>query len=336
MSLTTQNAQANPFARARSENLMEGTISIESDRAIAEAQGKLVIAKKFPRDEARAFDQVIAACQRYAFADAATYEYAKGKEEDGSDKFVTGPSIRLAEAIARAWGNIDFGIRELSQKDGVSEMQAYAWDLQTNVISVQNFTVKHERHTRKGSYALKDPRDIYEMTANQAGRRLRARILAIIPDDLVKAALDEIEKTIKRGDGEPLEKRAEKMLKAYASYGITAEHIEKKIGKPVGQLTVDDLAKLLRLYNSLRDGFVRASDAFDLPVTDQTPEPTGPAAALAASAKRIKKADTDAGIQKPDTVPVTIEPPAAPATPAPATQPQPAPTAPSNGKFAEF
>ena len=59
-------------------------------------------------------------------------------------------------------GNIDYGIIELEQKDGKSEMMAYAWDLETNTRVTKIFGVEHKRDTRNGSYALTDSRDIYE------------------------------------------------------------------------------------------------------------------------------------------------------------------------------
>mgnify|MGYP003458626048 CR=1 FL=1 len=36
-------------------DINQGTVAIEASRAIAEAQGKLVIAKRFPRDEVEAY-----------------------------------------------------------------------------------------------------------------------------------------------------------------------------------------------------------------------------------------------------------------------------------------
>ena len=187
-------APFNPFERARTpEHVSAGTVSIESERAIAEAQGALVVAKRFPRDEAKAFARVMDACRRPSLAAVAMYAFPRGGET------ISGPSIRLAEELARSWGNIDFGLRELSRKDGVSEMEAYAWDLETNTKSAQRFTVRHVRDTRQGQKVLTDERDIYELTANQGGRRLRARILAVIPPDLVDAAVEECRRTMAGG-----------------------------------------------------------------------------------------------------------------------------------------
>ena len=152
-------------------------------RQAQEVQVAMLAAKKFPRDQVVAFNNIIRACQRMKLAESSMYEYPRGGEK------ITGPSIRLAEAIAQNWGNIDFGFMELEQRNGVSQVMAYAWDLETNARQTKMFSVPHIRHTRRGDYPLTDPRDIYEMVANQAARRVRACILGIVPGDVVEAAV---------------------------------------------------------------------------------------------------------------------------------------------------
>ena len=49
---------------AHMDKINQGTIAIEASRAIAEAQGKLVIAKRFPRDEVQSYAKAMEACQR--------------------------------------------------------------------------------------------------------------------------------------------------------------------------------------------------------------------------------------------------------------------------------
>src|SRR5690606_13682459 len=116
-------------------------------------------------------------------AQQAIYAYPRGPQT------VTGPSIRLAEAMAQAWGNLDCGIREISQADGVSVAEAYAIDLETNIRISKTFHVRHVRDTKQGKKRLTDSRDIYELVANQGARRLRACILGILPGDVVDAAV---------------------------------------------------------------------------------------------------------------------------------------------------
>lgn len=280
---TTHGGPVNPFQRTElSQHVNAGTIEIESSRAIAEAQGKLVIAKRFPRDEARAYSKIIESCKRKGLAEEATYSFPRGGQT------VSGPSIRLAEELARAWGNIDYGIRELSRKDGVSEMEAYAWDLETNTSSSQKFSVRHIRDTRWGGQALTDERDIYELTANQGARRLRARVLAILPPDIVEAALAECRRTLAGDNSEPVADRVRKMLRAFEKHGVTAPMIEVRLGHSLDTVLPDEIADLQGIFNSLKSGMSKPGDWFggakparetaaDVLDGDQTDPPAAPA-----------------------------------------------------------
>ena len=248
---------ANPFARAHMpEHLNAGAVTIESERAIAEAQGKLIIAKRFPRDQARAFDRVMESCSRPSLASSAEYAFPRGSQT------VRGPSIRLAEELARCWGNLDYGIRELSRKDGVSEMEAYCWDLETNTCSSQKFTVRHIRDTKGGGKALSDERDIYELTANQGGRRLRARILAILPPDLVDSAIERCRQTLAGNSAEPIADRVRKMLTAFGQFGVGEKHLSQYLKKSLDEVIPSDLADLAGIYNSLKTGVASPSEFF--------------------------------------------------------------------------
>ena len=164
-------------------------------RQAQEVQGAIVMAKKFPRDEYDAMERIKRTCQRATLAEQAIYSYPRGGQT------VMGPSIRLAEALAQNWGNIDYGVIELEQKNGSSEMMAYAWDLESNTRVTKIFTVEHKRDTRKGTYQLTDSRDIYEATANFGARRMRACILGVIPGDVVDMAVGECKETVRKGIG---------------------------------------------------------------------------------------------------------------------------------------
>lgn len=248
------DSNENPFLPT--DGLNAGSVQIEQSRAMAEALGALKLAKLFPRDNNKAYAEIMAACSRPALAKIAFYSYPRGSE------IVSGPSIRLAEELARCWGNIQYGIIELGTKDGVTEMQAFAWDLQTNVKSVQNFTVRHERHTKKGVYDLKDPRDIYELTANQAARRLRARILAVIPPDVIEAAVVACRNTEAGKSDVPFEDRIKKMVAAFGKLGISVEHIEAKYGCKISAILPDQLTELIGIHNAIRDNVAAPSDFF--------------------------------------------------------------------------
>lgn len=255
----------------------------DAQRAIAEVQAAMMIARANPRDEKQAIDRILNACQRQRLAEAAVYSYSRGGSE------ISGPSIRLAEALAQNWGNIQFGIREIEQRAGVeSTVQAFAWDVETNVKREMVFTVPHVRHTRKGSYKLDDPRDVYEMVANNGSRRLRACILAVIPGDVIDMAVEQCEATMRvKADVSP--EGIQKMVAAFEELGVTQHQLETRIQRRLDAIQPAQVVNLKKIYASLRDGMSQVADWFEPIETDDAPEATtgnaGAKAALKAAAK---------------------------------------------------
>lgn len=262
--MTVQNGQGLPNVpvmsngvTAQLDRINQGTVAIEASRAIAEAQGKLVIAKRFPRDEVAAYAKAMEACQRPKMAEKAFYAFPRGGQT------VEGATIRFAEELARCWGNIDYGIKELSQDDGKSEMQAYAWDLETNAQSVQNFTNPHQREQGKKMVTLTSQRDIYENNANMATRRLRARILAILPSWFVEDCIAECKKTLAGQNDTPLVDRVKKMVVQFAKLGVTQEQIEHRLKRKIDTMNADDFTEYIGIYNAIKQNESRISDWFE-------------------------------------------------------------------------
>ena len=232
------------------------TAAMATTRQAQEVQAAMIVAKHFPRDERVACDRILSACTRRSLAESAIYSYSRGGTE------VSGPSIRLAECIAQNWGNLDFGYIELEQKNGESQVMAYAWDLETNTRQSKVFSVPHRRETKKGSYPLTDSRDIYELVANQASRRVRSCILAVIPNDVVEAAVAQCEVTLKSSAaGKAIEDRIAEMVERFAEYGVTTDQLRAYMGKNVEAFNESDVIKLGKVYRSLKDGIV-GSDYF--------------------------------------------------------------------------
>ena len=246
-------------------------------RQAQEVQAAMIAAKRFPRDEFRAIDRIKATCQRPTLAAQAVYRYPKGGQS------VSGPSIRLAEALAQNWGNMDTGIIELENTHGVSTMMAYAWDLETNTRVTKIFTVEHKRDTRQGSKVLTDGRDIYEATANFGARRMRACILSIIPGDVVDMAVEECKATVASADKRPVDEILKEILNAFKAIKVTKEQLEKYFDKQLTVMTKEDLVDLRAVYKAIKDGQSKAEDYFGVDTT---------------SAREAAKAKADAAISK--------------------------------------
>lgn len=255
MNAPVQHQGQNPFAVSAPQTQAMSTVQADSQRAVAEVQAALVIAKQFPRNPIEAYDRVMNACQRPGLAQSAVYSYARG----GSS--ISGPSIRLAEMLAQNWGNIQYGIRELSSENGESTVEAFAWDVETNTRQTKVFQVPHVRFTRQGSKKLTDPRDIYELVANNGARRLRACILGVIPGDVVDAAVDQCERTI-HASADTSPEGVQKLIKAFEQFGVSKEDIESFIQRRVDAITPANVVSLRKIFTSLRDGMSSAKDWF--------------------------------------------------------------------------
>jgi len=254
--LSTTNYQGTQALQAN-----EGTPFMTTDaaRSIAEIKGAIMVAQNCPRDEARAFKRIIEACKRPALAEQASYVYNRGGAS------VDGPSIRLAETAARYWGNLQYGVRELKSSETETMFESFCWDMETNVRASRAFSQRHVRFTKtSGVKALTDPRDQYEVVANSAARRLRACILEIIPGDVIDAAREQCDLTLRGKSDEPVEDRIRKMVVAFGEFNVTEAMIEKRIGHKIGATGLHELVQLGKIYNSLKDGMSKREQWFPL------------------------------------------------------------------------
>jgi hypothetical protein len=236
-----------------------------SSREMEEVKGQIFMARQFPRNVFQSEQRILDACKRSSLAQTAVYRYPRGKQ------VVEGPSIRLAEVLAQNWGNISFGVKELEQREGESVALAYAWDLETNVRQEKVFSVPHSRKANGKLTKLTDPRDIYELVANNGARRVRSCILGIIPGDIVEAAVAECNKTLTGNNKGPLKDRIANALTAFKNqYKVTQEMIETRFGYNADAFTEVDYVDLIKIFNSLKDGMSKVEDWFEKKVKKES------------------------------------------------------------------
>lgn len=151
---------------------------------------------------------------------------------------------------------------------GSSVVQAYAWDLQTNSRREVNFVVPHAIKSHNKQKVLTDDRDIYELMANFAQRRVRTSLENVIPRDIVETAVEECRKTLKTNEAMTPEKTA-KMVKAFAEFNVSQGAIEAWLQRRIDTMTPAQMVRLRRIYTSLRDGMSKAEDWFPAAETEQ-------------------------------------------------------------------
>jgi len=262
--------------RTPAEFISQAT-AVEQARAVAEVQAAVLVAQQVPRDITRAVNDMRQSCSQIGLADRAFYRYPRGGQT------VTGESIHLARELARCWGNCDYGIKELRRDDEnhYSEMQAWAWDQQTNTRSSQTFIVPHKRDTKKGAQVLSDLRDVYENNANMGARRLREAIFSILPKWYTEDAKTASMAALETGGGDkPLEQRVADAVRTFDGLGVKRARLEARFG-PTSKWSAHDLAQLRVIHGSVKQGTVTVEDEFpsrttadDIPTPDDSqPQP---------------------------------------------------------------
>lgn len=238
--------------------------AIEQARAVAEVAAAVKVAQDCPRDTAAAINEMKAACSQSALARRAFFSLPRAGGR------IEGSTVHLAREIARCWGNIDYGIRELRRDDeaGVSEMQAWAWDQQSNVRSSRSFVVPHAimagRGADKRRKELTDLADIANNNNSVAARAVRETIFTVLPVWFREQAEDVATATLQgNGSGKTLDqRRADAVTHFDATWGVTRQQLEGYLSRKVASWTAQDLGFLEVLAGELKRGEKRPEDEF--------------------------------------------------------------------------
>lgn len=249
--------------------------------AAKEIEAACILAKKFERDEQRAFVKIMNACDRYGFAENALYSFPRGGTK------VEGPSIQMARTLAQAWGNVRWGTEVVSDTPSTRKIRVWAWDMETNTrVSAEDEFAKKVWRRGKGWVDIlfdengsDDERTLRELTYRKASLILRGCLLQLIPPDYVEAAVKACEATLRRGpdkEGGSHEDRVRALLTAFSRVGVSKDMIEKRLRHKLEALSPLEVAELRKVYKSIEDGQATVSEHF--PSVELTSEPEAPPA----------------------------------------------------------
>lgn len=259
-----------------------------------EMEGAIIVAKRFPRNEDKAFESLTKSCGRLSFAQDATYSFPRG------DQTVEGPSVYLAKEGARVWGNIRFGADIISDDESSRHVRGWAWDMETNTKVTADDSFAKLIYRKKGGWQKPDERDLRELTNRRAAILIRNCILSLLPSDLIDDAIRTAKQTLEKGVASNIDASRKQCIVAFSSIGVSVEDLEKYLGHKVGQSTPKEIADLRTVYKSISDGNSKWTDY----VADQPAAPsTGPVNAAdltkpqqANSAAEAASAGTDSGV----------------------------------------
>lgn len=245
----------NDLQAARNELTAIGNLTAQKEAKAIEVA--MVTAKRFPRDITVVEDKIAKTCGRRRLAETAEYSYPRDK------KTISGASIKLLEAVAQCYGNLEFGVSELQRNGDNSDCQAYAWDFENNIKTTREFNVPHYRDKKEGSRESKrltEDRDIREMIFNYGSRNVRACLERVIPRDLVESAMEICRKTLNNDTRSLADRIADCKAMYKDTFEISGEFLEKLVGEKSSNWTKSHISQLAKYFSALKEGEITVKD----------------------------------------------------------------------------
>ena len=218
------------------------------------------------RDEVRV-RQKLKALAAYAGEDW-FYRFPVKKQGGGTD-YISGPSIKLANNVAREFGNCITEIREVDVGD--------AWTFYARFTDIETgFSMERAYHQRKGQATFKSKDadrliDIaYQIGQSKAIRNVIVNALGIYCD----YAFEEAQNSLVEKIGKDLPKWRENTLKGLARLAIAPERVERVIGRSAKDWLAPDVAQVVAMCKSIVDGMATADETFP-PVEQASPAAAG-------------------------------------------------------------
>lgn len=219
---------------------MEEIVKIEKCEVLqaldaAECDLQIKTAKLYPRDISAVLNKI----GTYATMDKETAEdcfyVLRRQGRDGSTSVIEGVSVRMAEIIASAWGNLRIQTRIVGNDGRMITAQAMCHDLESNVAVCKE--VSRSICTRNGATFSQDMQIV---TGNAAAAiAYRNAVLSVIPKAVTKKVLDEVKK-VALGQSIDLEQSRQNVLQYFAKLGVTQEQLFAYLG---GVTSIDEIDK---------------------------------------------------------------------------------------------
>jgi len=273
----------------------------------AEIDRQIVTARRYPRSPDKFLKTAESmACKNEEVAESCFYAKPQGKDRDGRQLYVEGPSVGFANLLASTYGNMRVAARVTATKERHVTVEAYAIDLETN--NGQAIEAHRSIWGKNGRY-----KDDMILTTQQAAISIARRnaILAIVPKPLWFPIYQKA-RALALGEGKSFEQRLKAALDWAHAIGVRDAEIWAVFGiEGEGDLTVQHLEYMTGFRTAIKEGEATVDSIFR-PM--QAAEVSNKTAALAESLK-LKSVQN-----KPST-------PAAASSPSPEKTPEPPPAA---------
>lgn len=244
-----------PFSNVLGGGQPRATERIEMARAATQVLASFEMAVRNPRDEQRCFDKIMKLCENVYFASDALYKVPRA----GGN--VEGISTKGAQEFARIWGNLDVGFIEHGAypaqdgQPGVSQFEAYCYDLESNYRRRQAYTVQHGRWANNAFKLENNPDEIRLIAASRTSKECRNAILRVLPHWVSEEAFKRCKRTLFESVKD-VHGAWNAYLKWFAEYGVSEDSLWRYLAKKKDpdKLDAADIVDLRMLRSAVLNG----------------------------------------------------------------------------------
>lgn len=221
-------------------------------------------AKQYPRN----LPDVLNKIATYATMDTETAEdcfYALRRNGANGGQLIEGLSVRMAEIIASAWGNLRVQTRIIGNDGKTITAQGVCHDLETNMaVSVE---VKR-RITNKDGKTFTE--DMQVVTGNAASAiAFRNAVLKVVPKAVTKKVISEV-KEVAMGKAIDLVTSRQNCLSNYAKIGVTDKMIFEYFGiSKIEEIDKEMIFELKATWNAIKEGTTTVQESFIAPIEER-------------------------------------------------------------------
>lgn len=246
-----------------------------AERARATVEARFIMARRFPRDMDRVRLNLLKACQNPVFAKVAIYHKPLG------DEGVEGPSIRMAEEVARCMGNIATEVDTVYDDAQKCIIAVGATDLEANLTHPLSLLVQKtvERKKPRDGTIIRGQRinsygdvvylveatddEMLNKVAALVSKALRTCLLRLAPEGLLNEAMKMAFKIRADEDAKDPDAARKAVIDSFAEIGVDPAKLIDYVGHTLENLTPKELNELRGLFVAIRDGEANWAQAIE-------------------------------------------------------------------------
>ena len=230
----------------------------------ADIDAQVATAHAYPRDLQKVLNKIetLATMDRETAEDC--FYVLRRKGSNGQDSVIEGLSVRMAEIIANAWGNLRIATHIVGNDGRMITAQAVCHDLESNVAVCKE--VKRSITTKSGATFSQD---MQVVTGNAASAiAFRNAVLTVIPKAVTKRIVNNV-RNVALGQAIDVETSRQNVMQYFAKLGVTQEQLFFYL--EVGSVQEIDKQKIFELRataNAIKEGTTTVNETFVKPMQE--------------------------------------------------------------------